>query len=84
MSSRAGRIGGIMRTRRTFRNASANANSPEMIAEAERESKHWEAMAPSLGFCPRCGAHVDEANGRLHDGHCIPGQPERCRPGQNS
>lgn len=82
--SRGGNVGGIMRVRRTFRRAYEPAAVAEAEEAAEREAKHWEAMAPSLGFCPRCAAHVNEAEGKLHDAHCIPGQPHRCAAGQNS
>lgn len=82
--SRHGRIGGIMKNRRIFRRATERAGTAEAHEDGDREAKHWEAMAPALGFCPRCGAHVDEANGKLHDEHCIPGKPERCQKGQNT
>lgn len=70
MSSRAGRIGGIMRTRRTFARATERASSAEAHADAEAEARHWQDLAPRLGWCGHCGCHVDEANGVLHAHDC--------------
>lgn len=70
MSSRAGRIGGIMRVRRQFRRTSSPASLAEAEDAAEREAKHWQETAPKLGFCGHCGEIVDEANGKLHAHDC--------------
>lgn len=70
--SRQGRIGGKLRVRRVFRNASGRTvtDAAELEAEAAREAKHWQETAPRLGFCGHCGCHVDEANGVLHAHDC--------------
>jgi hypothetical protein len=52
--------------------------------EARMRAAMWALRAPSVGFCSGCGAHVDEAHGKLHDEGCIPSAPFRCQPGQRT
>jgi hypothetical protein len=60
------------------------ASLRDVEADMELEARKWRELAPRFGFCNGCGARVDEANGKLHDEGCIPGEPERCMPGQRS
>lgn len=51
--------------------------------DCEQQTKRWESLAPKLGWCSGCGAHVDEANGKLHDEGCLLDE-SRCKKGQRT
>jgi hypothetical protein len=72
------------RTWKKYRPATTAHAARDIEADMELEARKWRELAPRLGFCNGCGARIDEANGKLHDEGCIPGQPERCTPGQRS
>ncbi len=52
------------------------------VADIELAARKWAEVAVRVGWCSGCGGRVDEANGILHDEHCIPADPSRCQKGK--
>lgn len=83
--SRVGRANAYAQARRRGRIRVATVReSIEHEKDVEAARVKWAALAPAIGWCHGCGAHVDEANGKLHDEHCLPAHPHRCQKGQNT